>query len=106
MVHDERRPFVVPAGDLVAKDRGTEFTVRAYPEDVGARVVVREGKVAIRAAAEGAGGPERAAAPGQLGRSGGRGSQQSSRRTPPAACFRALDLRGGWSSRTLRFARR
>jgi transmembrane sensor len=73
VVHDERRPFVVRAGDLVAKDLGTEFTVRAYPEDAGARVVVREGKVAIRAAAAATGGTERVVAPGQLGRLGGGG---------------------------------
>jgi len=73
VLHDERRPFVVRAGDLVAKDLGTEFTVRAYPEDAGARVVVREGKVAIRAAAGATGGPERVVAPGQLGRLGGGG---------------------------------
>jgi len=73
VVHDERQPFVVRAGDLVAKDLGTEFTVRAYPEDAGARVVVREGRVAIRAAARATGGPERVVAPGQLGRLGGGG---------------------------------
>jgi transmembrane sensor len=69
VVHDTRRPFMVHAGDLVAKDLGTEFTVRAYPEDAGARVVVREGRVAIRAAATKA-SPERVVAPGQLGRLG------------------------------------
>jgi transmembrane sensor len=69
VVHDSRRPFIVRAGDLVAKDLGTEFTVRAYPEDAGARVVVREGRVAIRAAATMA-APERVVAPGQLGRLG------------------------------------
>jgi transmembrane sensor len=67
VVHDTRRPFTVRAGDLVAKDLGTEFTVRAYPEDAGTRVVVREGRVAIRAAAA-ADAPERVVAPGQLGR--------------------------------------
>ncbi len=66
VIHDGRRPFVVLAGGLVAKDLGTEFTVRAYPEDAGARVVVREGRVAIRAAATSA--PERVVAPGQVGR--------------------------------------
>ncbi len=49
VVHDARRPFVVHAGQLVAKDLGTQFTVRLYPEDAGARVVVREGRVGIRA---------------------------------------------------------
>jgi transmembrane sensor len=69
VVHDERREFVVRAGDLVAKDLGTEFTVRAYPEDTRARVVVRAGRVAIRAADSDAAG-ERVVAPGQLGRLG------------------------------------
>jgi transmembrane sensor len=69
VVHDSRRPFTVRAGDLVAKDLGTEFTVRAYPEDAGARVVVREGRVAIRAASTKA-AHERVVAPGQLGRLG------------------------------------
>jgi transmembrane sensor len=47
--HDGRRPFRVRAGNLVATDLGTEFLVRAYAEDEGARVVVREGSVAVRA---------------------------------------------------------
>jgi transmembrane sensor len=68
VVHDARRPFAVRAGDLVATDLGTEFTVRAYPEDAGARVVVREGRVAIRATP--AGSPDQVVAPGQLGRLG------------------------------------
>ena len=68
VVHDARRPFVVHAGKLVAKDLGTQFTVRLYPEDAGARVVVREGQVAIRATAAGA--PERVVGAGQLGRLG------------------------------------
>jgi transmembrane sensor len=73
VAHDQPRPFTVRAGDLVAKDLGTEFTVRAYPEDAGARVVVREGRVVIRAAAKATGAPERVVAPGQLGRLGGGG---------------------------------
>jgi ferric-dicitrate binding protein FerR (iron transport regulator) len=68
--HDGRRPFSVQAGDLVARDLGTQFTVRAYPEDAGARVVVREGRVAIRGAAHGSDAPERVVTPGQLGRRG------------------------------------
>jgi transmembrane sensor len=69
-VHDQHRPFMVRAADLVAQDLGTEFTVRAYPEDAGARVVVRQGRVAIRASAKAAGAAERVVAPGQLGRLG------------------------------------
>jgi transmembrane sensor len=67
VVHNERSPFVVHAGDLVAKDLGTEFTVRAYPEDARARVVVREGRVGIRAV-EAPPAAERIVAAGQVGR--------------------------------------
>jgi transmembrane sensor len=73
VAHDERKPFMVHAADVVAQDLGTEFTVRAYPEDAGARVVVRKGRVAIRAAAKARGAAERVVAPGQLGRLGGDG---------------------------------
>jgi transmembrane sensor len=66
VVYQQDRPFIVRAGDLVAEDLGTQFTMRAYPDDAGARVVVREGRVAIRAAATSA--PKRVIAPGQLGR--------------------------------------
>jgi transmembrane sensor len=65
VVHDARRPFVVRAGQLVAKDLGTQFTVRFYPDDAGARVVVREGRVAIRASQ---GRQTTVVSPGQEGR--------------------------------------
>jgi transmembrane sensor len=69
--HDARRPFRVRASDLIATDLGTEFLVRAYPEDSGAHVVVRSGEVAVRPArtrpASGAGQVVR---PGELGRLG------------------------------------
>jgi len=48
VVHDSHRPFSVHAGDAVATDLGTEFSVRAYPEDRHPRVVVRSGRVALR----------------------------------------------------------
>jgi transmembrane sensor len=51
VVHDARHPFVVHAGDIVAKDLGTEFVIRAYPEDSHAHVIVRAGRVALRSAA-------------------------------------------------------
>jgi ferric-dicitrate binding protein FerR (iron transport regulator) len=73
VAHDQVRPFTVRAGDLVAQDLGTEFTVRAYPEDAGAQVVVRQGRVAIRAAERANSARERVVAPGQLGRLGGGG---------------------------------
>jgi transmembrane sensor len=59
--------FVVKAGGMTAKDLGTRFTVRAYPQEHDTRVVVREGKVAIRAEGR---GPEEEVTPGQLGRLG------------------------------------
>jgi transmembrane sensor len=49
--HDPQRPFRVHAGDLVVTDLGTEFLVRAYPEDPRAKVVVRSGEVAVRPSA-------------------------------------------------------
>jgi len=69
VMHDELRPFSVRAGTLVAQDLGTEFIVRAYPEDSAARVVVRDGRVSIRAAAS-ARAPQRVVSAGQLGRLG------------------------------------
>ncbi len=65
VVHDEARPFVVRAGGMLAKDLGTQFTVRAYLENESTQVVVREGRVAIQAVGD---GPERVVAPGELGR--------------------------------------
>lgn len=46
------RPFVVRAGGSVAKVLGTKFDVGAYPSDDTVRVVVAEGKVAMRSARE------------------------------------------------------
>lgn len=57
--HDAQRPFTVRAGNLVAKDLGTQFVVRAYPEDSYGRVIVRQGLVGLGRAV---------VAPGQLGR--------------------------------------
>jgi transmembrane sensor len=67
--HDPRRPFRVRAGNLVATDLGTEFLVRAYPEDSSAQVVVRSGQVAVRASSRAGRDPqEQIVKPGQLGR--------------------------------------
>src|SRR4029077_16564116 len=63
------RPFSVLAGTLVAQDIGTEFIVRAYPEDSAARAVVREGKAGIQAADSAQARPQVVNA-GQLGRLG------------------------------------
>ncbi len=47
VVHDVAHPFAVRAHGAVARDVGTMFDVRAYPEDVGVRVGVAEGAVAV-----------------------------------------------------------
>ncbi len=47
VVHDAAHPFAVRAHGAVARDVGTAFDVRAYPEDAGMRVAVAEGVVAI-----------------------------------------------------------
>ncbi|HEY2065080.1 MAG TPA: FecR domain-containing protein, partial [Gemmatimonadaceae bacterium] len=44
----QRSPFMVHARDAVVTATGTSFTVRAYPADAGATVVVREGSVSVR----------------------------------------------------------
>ena len=54
VVHDERRPFVVYAGNAVTQDVGTRFAIKAYAGDPEVRVVVVSGKVALRAARAGA----------------------------------------------------
>lgn len=72
--HDEIKPFRVRAGDLIATQLGTEFLVRSYPEDAGARVVVRSGTVAVRAAqARDTSIPGRVVRPGEVARLGGSG---------------------------------
>jgi ferric-dicitrate binding protein FerR (iron transport regulator) len=68
VAHDARRPFVVRARGLVAEDLGTEFLVRAYPEDPTPSVVVRDGRVALRLAAAPSGAPRQVLLAGQLGR--------------------------------------
>jgi ferric-dicitrate binding protein FerR (iron transport regulator) len=68
VAHDARRPFQVLAGDLIATDLGTEFLVRAYPEDARARVVVRSGEVGLRPAASRDSTTGAVVRPGQVGR--------------------------------------
>ena len=45
--HDSTRPFAVHAGTTIARDIGTDFAVRSYPEDRAVQVVVRTGSVAM-----------------------------------------------------------
>ena len=65
---DTRRPFVVRARDLVTEDLGTEFLVRAYPEDPAPSVVVRDGRVALRLATAPSHAARQVLLAGQLGR--------------------------------------
>jgi ferric-dicitrate binding protein FerR (iron transport regulator) len=46
-VHDVRRPFVVQTFRATIRDVGTTFDVRAYASDLGERVTVAEGEVAV-----------------------------------------------------------
>jgi ferric-dicitrate binding protein FerR (iron transport regulator) len=91
--HDARRPFVVRAGDLVAEDLGTEFVVRAYPEDEYGRVIVREGLVGL-------GGT--VVAPGELGRRGPNGAAI----VEPADTASWFAWTAVWSSPVCRSAKR
>jgi transmembrane sensor len=65
---DSGRPFVVRAADIIARDLGTSFLVRAYPDEGHARIVVREGRVAMGAAAHPNNAGMSMIAPGQSGR--------------------------------------
>ncbi len=67
VVYDNERPFLVRAGGLVAEDLGTQFVVRAYAEDGHGRVVVRKGRVMLRAASLDSTASQ-VLLPGQLGR--------------------------------------
>lgn len=71
--HDATQPFLVHAGDVVAQDLGTQFVVRAYADDAHTRVVVREGKVGLRAKAAPPATAPRVIESGQLGRLGANG---------------------------------
>ncbi|MGH7508975.1 MAG: FecR family protein [Gemmatimonadales bacterium] len=94
--HEARRPFRVRAGNLIATDLGTEFLVRAYPEDAGARVVVRSGEVAVRPAEKPTrAGAEQVVRPGEMGRLGAGGVPQV-QRADTAAYF-------AWTQGTLVF---
>src|SRR4029078_10409651 len=53
VVHDERRPFFVFSGNAVTEDLGTRFGIRAYPGDRAVRVLVVQGRLALRPAGSG-----------------------------------------------------
>jgi len=50
---DPERPFTIRAGELKTTVLGTQFTVRAYPQEEKATVKVAEGRVAVEALPEG-----------------------------------------------------
>lgn len=50
VAHDRAHPFVVYAGGAAVQAVGTAFTVRAYPDDSAAQVVVNQGRVLLRGA--------------------------------------------------------
>ena len=52
VVHDEKRPFIVRAGESVIRDIGTEFTVHSHDATAAIRVVVQEGSVALSRGAD------------------------------------------------------
>jgi ferric-dicitrate binding protein FerR (iron transport regulator) len=49
VVHSTTRPFRVRTHNAVIEDLGTEFVVRSYTDEPTARVVVRSGRVSVRA---------------------------------------------------------
>jgi len=53
---DEDRPFLVHTKNIVTKVLGTKFDVGSYPDDEEVRIVVAEGKVAVRSSGEKTGG--------------------------------------------------
>lgn len=68
VVHDARRPFRVRAGDAIAEDIGTRFSVRAWPELRAVDVAVEEGIVALGDTSESRGVPATVLRAGQRGR--------------------------------------
>jgi transmembrane sensor len=45
--HEEQKPFILTAEDVLIRDIGTAFNVKAYPESDTVEVAVREGEVHI-----------------------------------------------------------
>ncbi len=43
--HDEKNPFVIEAEDILVRDIGTEFNLKAYPEKDTIEILVTEGEV-------------------------------------------------------------
>lgn len=45
VVHDEQKPFIITVNDVMIKDIGTAFNVKAFPENNTIEVVVESGEV-------------------------------------------------------------
>jgi len=65
---DARRPFVVRSRNVVVEDLGTQFGMRAYPDELSPSVVVRAGRVTLRSASASPQAAGQIVMPGQLGR--------------------------------------
>ncbi len=102
VAHDSTRPFIVHAANAVTRVLGTEFSVRAYPDDREVEVVVKTGKVALRRSsslpADAATSLGAILTKGQLGRVGFGG---------PATVMKEVDLDRllGWTEGRLVFHR-
>src|SRR5207245_7963028 len=69
VTHDATKPFAVHAANALVRDLGTRFGVRAYAGEQRVRVVVAEGKVALRSvAAADTSNPAPELSTGELGR--------------------------------------
>jgi ferric-dicitrate binding protein FerR (iron transport regulator) len=66
--HDAKRLFLVRTKSAVARDLGTKFLVRSYPETEYADVVVAEGAVSLSPASEHSAPDSVVLGPAQLGR--------------------------------------
>jgi ferric-dicitrate binding protein FerR (iron transport regulator) len=43
--HEEEKPFIIEAGDVLVRDIGTQFNLKAYPDKDTIEIVVTEGEV-------------------------------------------------------------
>lgn len=103
---DDARPFRVHTPGAVAEDLGTEFNVRAYPDDGELRVVVASGRVALHRTDSSAGTGAASGDPARLDLT--RGQMGRLDRTGRLALVGNVDLRPllSWRDGELAFVRR
>jgi transmembrane sensor len=89
VAHDPAHPFVVHASNAAVQAIGTSFEVRRYAEDTSVRVVVAEGRVALRAE-DASAGASALLTRGDVGELNARGTVAHIRRDAP------LDAYLGW----------